>query len=390
MSVVVFAICVLESTHAALVQRIQFVAGGIDIRGPMGIAVDPLGTGGLYIADTENFRVRVATMPPATSPAATATLITYAGSGRIGSSGDSGAATAAEFGYPTSVVVDISGNVYICDQDNNNIRMVATGNVRKVSTIAGSGGNGNYGGDGGPATKATLNMPYSVAVDSSGNVYISDQSNHRIRYVSGASGIISTVVGTGTAGSTGDGGAATSALIYLPQGVALAANADLYIADSNRIRRREFATGLLTTVAGTGQAGYRGDDGLATMASLNKPSGVAVSSGSGSGDTVTLYIADSANRRVRMVRKGVITTLAGTGAEGSSGDGGLPTAALLSYPVGVAVTADGGTVYVADLTGGSVRRVVAVDQGEVTSVEASADLRYLGALAAVVPIIAMR
>lgn len=364
----------------------------------MGIAVDPLGVGGLYIADTENFRVRFATVAPATTAAAAAvaaTLTTFAGSGRIGSSGDGGAATAAEFGYPTSVAVDISGNVYICDQDVNNIRMVAVGSVRKISTIAGSGGNGNYGGDGGPATKAALNMPYGVAVDGSGNVYISDQSNHRIRYVSKASGIISTVVGTGTAGSSGDGGAATSALIYLPQGVALAANSDLYIADyTNRIRRREFATGLLTTVAGTGRVGLRGDDGWATAAALNKPTAVAVStstsgSGGGGGDTVTLYIADSANRRVRVVRQGVITTLAGTGLEGSSGDGGLPTAAMLSYPVGVAVAADG-TVYVADVVAGTVRRVGGVEQGEVTSVGASVDLRYLGALAAVVPIIAIR
>jgi sugar lactone lactonase YvrE len=342
----------------------------------MGIAVDPLGSGGLFVADTGNARIKLIT-----NAASTSTILTYAGIGTIGSSGDGGLATSAEFAYPSSVTADTSGNVYICDQDNSRVRVVAAASgVRRISTIAGSRGSGGYGGDGGPATMALLSMPYSAAVDSSGNVYISDQANHRVRLVNRATGIITTVVGTGTAGSAGDGGAATAAQLDLPRGLALASNWDLYIVDhnNNRIRKRAYGTGVLTTVVGNGQAAYGGDGGLASVAALNKPCGVAVV-----GDT--LYIADSASRRVRMVSGGVITTLAGTGVEGTSGDDGSPLAAMLSYPVAVAV--DGlGVVYIADAY--SVRRVVSVDQAA-TTVEAGPDLRYLAALAGIVPVIAI-
>ena len=363
---------------------------------PTGLAVDPLG-GGLFIADTGKFRVKLATVAPfsPTSPAPTA-IATYAGFGTIGSTGDGGPATSAELAYPTSVAVDGSGNVYICDQDNNRVRMVwSTNGQRKISTVVGSGGVGAYGGDGGPATLALLNMPYSVAVDISGNLYISDQASHRIRYVARATGIITTIAGTGTMGAAGDGGAATSAQLNFPLGVALAPNADLYIADSgnHRIRKRDGATRVLSTVAGSGQGAVSGDGGLASAAALNKPAGIAVTAsstgigiGAGTG-TVTLYIADTANRRVRVVSGGVVTTLAGYGTAGTTGDDGPATDAQLLYPVAVAVDSVSNVMYVAD--GNAVRRVLVVEQAASATIEASADLRYLAALAAIVPIIAV-
>ena len=374
-------------TQAALVQRIQQVTNDVTST-PLGIAVDPLGSGGLYIADAGKFRVKlVATAPFSVNSPVPSSIATYAGTGKIGSTGDGGPATLAELAYPTSVTVDLSGNVYICDLDNNRVRMVSTvSNVRKISTVAGSGGEGKYGGDGGPATLASLNSPYSVAVDGSGNMYVSDRDSHRVRYVNPATGLISTVVGTGVAGTGGDGGAGTSAQLSSPQGLALAANLDLYIADTgnHRIRKYAFATRLLTTVAGTGQPAFSGDGGLAVAAALSRPTSVAVAT-TGTADTV--YIADLANLRVRVVTGGVITTLAGYGTTGTTGDEGPATAALLQYPVAVAVDSLTGAVYIAD--GGAIRRVVVVEQAAASTVQASADLRYLAALAAIVPIIAV-
>jgi trimeric autotransporter adhesin len=217
-----------------------------------------------------------------------------AGSGSLGSSGDGGQATSASLNYPRGVAVDASGNIYIADTYNNRIRMV-TKSTGIISTVAGDGTQ-EYKGDGGPATSAILYYPASIAVDALGNIYIADSSNYRIRMVTKSTGIISTVAGSGSSGSSGDGGQATSATLNSPYGVAVDASGNIYIADSsnNRIRMVTKSTGIISTVAGSGPYGYSGDGGQATSAVLKYPYGVAVDA---SGN---IYIADSYNYRIRM------------------------------------------------------------------------------------------
>ena len=229
-------------------------------------------------------------------------ISTVAGSGTAGFSGDGGAATAALLNTPSGVALDGAGNLYISDGLNHRIRKVdSSGNI---STVAGTGTQG-YGGDGGAATAALLNTPADVALDGAGNLYIVDNNNHRIRKVDSA-GNISTVAGTGTAGFSGDGGAAMAALLNHPVGVALDALGNLYIADQLNHRIRKIATvpgfsagilstGVITTVAGDGAQGYGGDGGAAVAAQLNLPVGVALD---GAGN---LYIADRSNNRIRKV-----------------------------------------------------------------------------------------
>ena len=217
-----------------------------------------------------------------------------------------------------------------------------------IATIAGTGTAG-YSGDGGRATAAQLSGPDAVAVDGRGNVYIADRENNRVRRVS-ASGTITTIAGTGVAGFSGDGGPATAAQLNLPSGVAVDARGTVYIADlaNNRVRAVNPA-GTIVTIAGTGVRGITGNGGPATSAQLNSPGGVAVD---GKGN---VYFAEGA--RVRKVGSdGTITTVAGTGVRGFSGDGGLATAARLNGPEGVAVDALG-SVYVADYSNSRVRKV---------------------------------
>jgi trimeric autotransporter adhesin len=266
-----------------------------------------------------------------------------AGTDSYGYSGDGGLATSAVLSSPDDIAIDGSGNIYIADSANNRIRMV-TKSTGIISTVAGTGSSG-YSGDGGLATSATLNYPRGVAVDASGNVYIADTYNNRIRMVTKNTGIISTVAGSGSSGYSGDGGLATSALLYNSRTVAIDASGNIYIADSanNRIRMVTRSTGIISTVAGIGSSGYSGDGGLATSAVLYYPYGVIVDA---SGN---VYIADTFNHRIRMVTKstGIISTVAGTGLSGYSGDGGLATSAGLYYPCGVAVDASG-NIYIAD------------------------------------------
>ncbi len=231
---------------------------------PHGLALDAAGN--LYIADRVNHRIR--------KVAAGGVITTVAGSGTLGFSGDGGAATAARLTVPEGVAVDAAGNLYIADAGNHRIRKVDTGGV--ITTVAGSGTLG-YGGDGGAATAAQLNWPRGVAVDAAGNVYIADVANHRIRKID-TEGAISTVAGAGTRGAGGDGGLATAAQLGFPNGVALDAAGNLYIADTNnhRIRKVDAVTGVIATVAGDGTAGYGGDGGLATAAQLRDPWDVAL------------------------------------------------------------------------------------------------------------------
>jgi hypothetical protein len=278
-------------------------------------------------------------------------ITTLAGTpGSCGYGGDGGAATSAQLYWPTKVAL-YAGNVYFADFANCVIRQVDTSGT--ISTFAGTPGVCKYGGDGGAATSAYLYDPEGVAVDSSGNVYIADVYNHRIREVSG--GNINTVAGNGTAGYAGDRGLATSAELYQPRDVAVDALGNLYIADWGNSRIRMVNTsGIISTFAGNGSTGYSGDGVLATTASLYYPMGVVVDA---IGDVL---IADMDNNRIRWVDgQGIIHTVAGNGTYGFSGDGGLGTSAMLANPYGVGVDPSG-NIYLDDGANNRVRMVNAV------------------------------
>jgi sugar lactone lactonase YvrE len=296
---------------------------------------------------------------------------TIAGSGAQSYSGDGGAATAAALNGPNGVNVDSRGNVYIADSINHRIRKVsaATG---IITTIAGTGTPG-YSGDGGPATSAQLYFPFGVALDGSGNVYISDFGNSRIRKVSAVTGLIATIAGTGAPGYSGDGGAATAAQLYT-YGIAVDDIGNVYAADAGnqRVRMISSTTGVITTIAGTGVPGYSGDGGAATAAQLNDPVMVAVD---GSGN---VYVADKTNNRIRMISAatGLITTIAGTGTAGFGGDGGAATAAQLFQPVGIGVDASG-NVYFTDTQNSRVRKI-GVATGVITTIAGTGVYGYAG------------
>jgi len=310
---------------------------------PYGIAVDS--EGNLYIADLINNRIRQV-------EAGTGLMSTVAGDGSAGFSGDGGPATQAALRFPYAVAVDSQDNLYIADLDNNRIRKVDA-STGVISTVAGDGTD-DFGGDGGPATSASLGNPTGIAFDSQDNLYIADESNHRIRKVEATTGVISTVAGDGTGGFSGDGGPATSASLNLPYGVALDSQDNLYIADSgnDRIRKVDATTGLISTVAGNGTRSFSGDGGPATLASLNNPHRVAVDSQG------NLFIADLANDRIRKVAAstGLISTVAGDGIRGFSGDGGPATQASLSVPNGIAID-NSDTLFISDTDNHRIRQV---------------------------------
>src|SRR5437867_2281477 len=303
---------------------------------PAGVALDPAGN--LYIADTADHRIRKVTPG--------GTISTYAGSGNFGFSGDGGPATAAELNFPRDVALDPAGNLYIADSGNSRIRKVSPGGT--ISTYAGSGSRG-FSGDGGPAAAAQLNNPVGMALDPAGNLYIADITNNRIRKVT-SGGTISTYAGSGSFGFSGDGGPATDAQLGVPVGVALDPAGNLYIADHDNARIRKVTSGgTISTYAGSGSRGLSGDGGPATAAQLYSPHGVAL-------DTAgNLYIADS-NRIRKVTPGGTISTYAGTGTGPFSGDGGPATAAQLNVPVGVAVD-PAGNLYIADSGSSRIRKV---------------------------------
>jgi len=264
-----------------------------------------------------------------------------------GYSGDGGPATSARLSGPTGVAVDITGNIYIADARNNVVRKVSAAGI--ISTFAGDSIPG-YTGDGGAAIAAELNRPYGVALDTSGNLYISDARNFVIRKVN-TSGIISTVAGSNIAGYSGDGGAATMAKISVPLGISVDGSGNLYIADSrNNVIRKVSATGTIRTFAGTGVAGITGNGTPATAATLFSPSDVKVDASG------KVYIADSSNT-VRMVNTGdTINAFAGNGIAGYSGDGGPAVLAEMTGPVGLAIDA-AHNVYIATPGNSVIRRV---------------------------------
>ncbi len=275
-------------------------------------------------------------------------ITTVAGNGTTGYSGDDGAATNASLNGPYGVAVDAAGNLFVADDYNQRIRKVDTNGI--ITTVAGNGIYG-YSGDGGAATDASLFFPADVTVDTSGNLFIADQDNHRVRKVD-TNGIITTVAGNGTIGYSGDGGAATSASLTFPRGVSLDAAGNLFIVDSgSSVIRKVDTNGIITTVAGNGTTGYSGDDGAATNASLNQPDSVAVDAFG------NLFIADQYNSLIRQVdTNGLITTVAGNGTAAYSGDGRAATDASLNGPSGVAVDAFG-NLFIADQYNSLIRQV---------------------------------
>lgn len=303
-------------------------------------AVAPLSDGSLLIADFKNNRIR--------KVSSTGAISTVAGTGTAGGAGDGGPATAAQLAAPVGVAPLPAGGFLIADSANNRIRMVSSAGV--ITTVAGTGATGAQG-DGGAATGARLNGPTDVQPTADGGFLVADYKNNRIRKVS-SSGVVTTVAGTGTAGFGGDGGAATAARLLSPVSVAPLSDGGFLVADSgnNRIRKVSSA-GVITTVAGTGAAGFWGDGGAATAAAFNVPTDVQPTAGGG------FLVADMFNNRVRAVAaNGTITTVAGTGAAAFGGDGATATAAGLNAPLGVALT-PGGAILIADSGNNRIRSI---------------------------------
>lgn len=255
-------------------------------------------------------------------------------------------ATAAPLAAPAQIAYDAAGNLYIADLNDNVIRRVDLAGI--VTTVAGTGEQG-FAGDGGAAASALLDSPAGVAVDASGNIYIADTHNQRIRKVS--NGTITTVAGTGVAGFSGDGGPAGTAQLSNPTALAVDATGNLYIADTDNHRIRKISGTTITTVAGNGEQGFSGDGAAAIAAGIDSPNGVAV-------DTAgKIYIADTHNQRIRVVDlAGNISTLAGNGSKSYGGDGGASTSALLARPRGLSVDAQG-NIYVADSDNNRIRLI---------------------------------
>jgi sugar lactone lactonase YvrE len=367
------AILLLESIAPAVWSQntVQTIAGGgpnnlpalkSSMGYPTGVALD--GARNLYVANAYYGRIfKVDT---------TGNVIVVAGNGAWGrhSNGDGSPAVSANLEYPNDVALDSSGNIFIADRSDCRIRKVSaqTGNI---STVAGTG-TCYYSGDGGPATSAELNDPSGVAVDKSGNLFIADTLNCVVRKVSAQTGNISTVAGTPPdqngglrCGYSGDGGAATSAKIWFPNDVTVDGSGNIVIADTSSCAIREVSssTGIISTVAGSGTCGYSGDGGLATSAQLNLPSGVTLDS---SGN---IFIADTSNCVIRSVSSTNlhISTVAGDYGVGCgySGDGGPATSAQLNQPIGVAVDSSG-DIFITDYNN-SVIREVSTSSGNIST-----------------------
>ena len=356
-------------------------------------------------------------------------MTTVAGTGAAGYSGDKGLATSARFNETVGIALDASGNIYVSDAYYHVIRVI-TKSTGIITTVAGTGrrrkvnfkytkrdgvhhigdggvvhhigtddtvdsgrldtgddedgfydvNEGYYTGDGGLATNATLSGPQGIALDTSGNIYVADVYNNVIRKITKSSGIITTVVGTGLRGYEGDGGIATSARLWKPQTVAVDATGNIFIADRGNgvIRKVTFSTGFITTIAGSGIFGYSGDGGLATAAKLAYPAGIALDS---SGN---IYFADYNNYRIRKITSstGIITTVCGTGSVGAvgNGDGGLATAAAIYLARGITLDSSE-NIYFTDEYYNVIRKITK-STGIITTVAGTAvvDTERKGAL----------
>ncbi len=327
-----------------------------------GLEVDQF-TGDLYITDQLNSVVRKVN-------AITKIITTIAGTGVAGFLASGGPATATMLYQPYSVTTDKTGNVFLADRDNHVVRKIdPTGNI---SIFAGTGFQG-FTADGSVATKTMLDNPNGVALDAAGNLYISDMGNNRIRKVTKATNIVTTVAGNGSVGPGGDGGSALGAQLYYPQGIACDLFGNLYIADgnNNKVRVVNLTTGIINAFAGTGTAGYTGDGGAALSATLSDPKGVYIDGGQ------NVFIADFLNNVVRRVDKvsGNIATIAGTGVNGFSGDGGPATSAKLSQPAAVIMDTTH-SILIADFTNQRIRRIDIA--GKISTVAGNGTFGYSG------------
>jgi hypothetical protein len=303
---------------------------------PYAVVMDTMGN--ILIADTLNNRIRKVDT--------NGIMSTIAGPGTSGILGDGGAATNANLNHPCGLAVDYIGNVFVADANNYRVRKIDTNGL--ITTVAGTGSSG-FSGDGGKATNAQLRGITGVAVDSTGNLFIADYSSFRIRKVD-TNGNISTVAGNGSIGNTGDGGPATSAKLYSPYGVALDGSGNLFISSTYAIRKVD-TNGTITTVAGTGTGGFSGDGGQATNATMWNAQGISV-------DTFGyIYIVDGASYRIRQVdSSGIITTVAGIGSSSPIGDGSYATNAAVYAPKGVALD-NAGNILIADTQNNRIRKI---------------------------------
>jgi len=316
---------------------------------PLSVALDA--TGNLFIADELNSCIRKVDT--------NGIITTVAGTGQFGYSFDGGLATNTTLAHPWALTLDAADNLYIADEGGTNrVRKVDTNGI--ITTVAGNLLKAGYSGDGGPATNAGLAQIVGLALDAVGNIYLVDNVTQRIRKVA-TNGIITTVAGTGATGYAGDGGAATNATFNFIHGLTADPAGVLYIADhgNHRIRRID-TNGIITTFAGNGTGGFSGDGGAATSAELDLPNNL------GMDPWGNLYIADNGNNRIRKVgTNGIITTVAGKGTSGYTGDGGVATNATLKSPW--SATADSfGNAYIADSSNNAIRRTTACNQPALT------------------------
>lgn len=296
--------------------------------------------GNIYIADQGNNMVRKVDR--------NSNISVFAGTGKEGYSGDNGKAINSTMKWPNDVKVDAKGNVLIVDEGNNCIRKVSKTGI--ISTIIGNG-NAGFSGDGGPATKASLLIPTSLAIDSVGNIFLADAGNERIRKID-KMGIIRTFAGNGIKGYSGDGGKAWDAQIEYVNGIAAGSENNLYFAqkDDNVIRKID-KNGIISTIAGTGKPGFSGDYSQAINATLNNPYGITVDNEN------NLYVADNGNARIRKIdNKGIITTIGGNGKAGFKGENGLATYSSFNYIAFVSMSKDN-NLLVADKYNNRIRKM---------------------------------
>lgn len=342
----------LAHSHAQV--KVTTVAGGFindgkpatssALQSPAGGRMDSAGN--LYIADQLDHRLR--------KVSTTGAITTIAGTGIAGYSGDGGPATSAKISFPIDLVIDSKGDILFSDSGNNRIRKISTTGI--ITTIAGTGAAG-FGGDGGVATSAKLNRPYGLNLDSSGDLYFADHLNQRIRKVDTA-GTIHTVAGNGTAGFSGDGGLATSAKLNFPDDVLPDSSGNFYITDHlNRRVRKVNASGMISTFAGNGGGGCSGDGGLATNASFGKPTGLLIYSGSLVSGVPTLLVGNACQARIRGVNlsTNIIQTFAGS-AKGFDGNGSKALSSKFLSPAGVMVD-ESGDLLIGDGGNNEVRKV---------------------------------
>jgi uncharacterized protein (TIGR03437 family) len=329
---------------------------------PVGLTTDAAGN--LYVADTTFSLVR--TINPG-GTIHTIAGMALGGQPTYGYTGDGGPAVSAELFSPSGVARDTNGFTYIADEGNQRIRRIDQNGA--ISTIAGAG---HFAGDGAPAAAALMDLPEAAITDVNGNIYFSDTFNNRVRRI-GTNGTITTVAGNGVCDYTGDHGPASAATLCRPQGLAIDSTGNIYVTDSfNSVVREIGLNGFISTFVGTGDYGDTGNNGQALAAELEYPFGLALDAGG------NLYISDQDANRVRKVTQGVINLVAGTGTAGSTGDGGLATSATLNSP-GLLATDSAGNVYISDTGNNRVRKVASGLMSTVAGVETCCGTKNGGA-----------